>query len=189
MFISQWIGKNLYSGNKLCGACKGVGFSLKSQTIKFLVCSADAHDRHDSDGRFCVSVSQIEKITDAVYLKRLRTVAPNNSALFLPDKPIYSETGAYHGLAIDLQIENFSAVAIISDRQKTYPVHQILASGDAFIIKKTSVFPLGRTLRREITVNNQSVAANAPVTKTLLQSAAKSGNLIRLTTALSPFCN
>ena len=49
MFLGDFIGKNLYSSNKLRGVCLGVALSLKSKAVRYLVCIDERGESVESD--------------------------------------------------------------------------------------------------------------------------------------------
>lgn len=186
MLLSELVGKNVYSGKKFCGVCRGVGLSLKSRAIKYLLCSSALEQRTYTE--FSVSVKNIASVSDRILLKRLRASAPNGSARFFTGKPIYSENGAYLGVVSNLTMENFYASKLITDAGKAYSSAAISALGDAVILRKEPNFPLGECVLEEVALGDDVLPLGAPVVKNTLRAAIENGRLIRLTTSLAPFC-
>ena len=182
MLLSELVGKNVYSGKALRGVCRGVCLSLKSRAVKYLLCS-QAPLKSDYT-EFSVSVAGISEINDAVTLKRLRLAAPRNCVRFFTGRPVYTEDGAYLGITADLVMENFTATKLITDSGKTYSAATISALGDAVILRKSPVFPLGSLVVSDLPASPDPISAGTIVTRNTLRTAMRSGQLIRLTTDL-----
>ena len=111
MYLSQLTGKNIRVGKNLRGVCVGVGISLKSKTVKYLLCSSQAtscennlSEKANNHADFAVSVIAIENISDdEISLSALRAVFPKNCAKIFIGKPIYSDEGVYLGKVADME--------------------------------------------------------------------------------------
>ena len=187
MLLSELVGKNVYSGKRLCGVCRGIGLSLRSRAVKYLFCSDDSYKRSYSD--FFVSIKNVLSVSDGIRLKRLRAAAPSSAVRFFTGKPIYSEDGVYLGIVSNLVIENFYASKLITDAGQSYSAAAIAALNDAVILKKQPNFPLGGCLLEEVAMGDNVLSQGLPVGKATLRSAIENGKLIRLTTSLAPFCS
>ena len=183
MLLSEIVGKNVYAGKALRGVCRGVCLSLKSRAVKYLLCSRETAKSNDYT-EFSVGVGCVGAIDDAVVLRRMRTAVPKNCARFFAGRPVYSEDGAYLGIASDLAMENFVATRLITDTGKTYPAAAISAIGDAVLLKRAPLFPLGRLVPEGVALPD--APAGTIVTRAVLKSAVMSGKLIRLTSKLLP---
>lgn len=184
MLLSEIVGKNVYSGKALRGVCRGVCLSLKSRAVKYLLCSSEPAQNDYTE--FSVGISCIGAVEDAVILKRLRTAIPKNCVRFFTGRPVYSEEGAYLGITSDLVMENFTATKLVTDSGKIYSTAAIAALGDAVILRKEPVFPLGALVNEEIPARPAPIREGTLVTRGTLRAAMASGQLIRLTTALLP---
>lgn len=142
MLLSEIVGKNVYSGKAVRGICRGVCLSLKSRAVKYLLCSREPAQNDYTE--FSVGVNCIDTVAENVFLKRLRPAVPKNCVRFFTGRPIYSEEGLYLGITADLVMEEFTATKLIADTGKTYSAAAIAALGDAVILRKEPVFPLGR---------------------------------------------
>ena len=141
MLLSEIVGKNVYSGKAVRGICRGVCLSLKSRAVKYLLCSREPAQNDYTE--FSVGVNCIDTVAENVFLKRLRPAVPKNCVRFFTGRPIYSEEGLYLGITADLVMEEFTATKLIADTGKTYSAAAIAALGDAVILRKEPVFPLG----------------------------------------------
>ena len=120
MLLSEIVGKNVYAGKALRGVCRGVCLSLKSRAVN-TCCAAARRQRATTTPNFSVGVGCVGAIDDAVVLRRMRTAIPKNCARFFAGRPVYSEDGAYLGIASDLAMENFVATRLITDTGKNLP--------------------------------------------------------------------
>ena len=184
MLLSEIVGKNVYSGKALRGLCRGVCLSLKSRAVKYLLCSREPAQNDYTE--FSVGVSCIGDVDDCVRLKRLRTAIPKNCVRFFTGRPVYSEEGMYLGVTADLVMENFTAMKLITDTGKTYSAASIAALGDAVILKKGPVFPLGAKVNSDIPAKPDKIPAGTLITRGTLRAAIASGQLIRLTLDVLP---
>ncbi len=183
LLLSDIVGKNVYSGKALRGVCRGVCLALKSRTVKYLLCSRETAQNNDYT-EFSVSVGCIGAIEDAIVLRRMRTAIPRNCVRFFMGRPIYSEEGAYLGIVSDLALESFVATRVIADTGRSYPASAVAAVGDAVLLRRAPLFPLGRLVPEGICLPD--APAGTIVTRSVLKSAVSSGKLIRLTSSLLP---
>ncbi len=183
MFLSTIIGKPVVANKQTRGFCLGVGISLKTHAVKYLLCSSTSPQGHAD---FAVSVSSIVEIENAVTLARLRAVHPKNCARIFLQRPIYSYDGALLGKVLDLEIRELTAVRLFSDRGQLFPVQNLLACSDAVLLKKELPYPLGQ--RIPVFMLARLSEKDSPiVTKPLLRTAIAKGDLIKLTLSLAPF--
>lgn len=184
MLLSELIYKPIYAGISPKGKCVGVGISLKNYTVKYLLCASSP--QHQAHADFCVSVSAIEEIDDAIYLTRLRPAFPKNCAKIYLDKPIYTENGHYVANVQDLEMENFTALRLFTTATAPLPLSAIAAFSDAVILKKEQPFPIGQRIPAPA-ISHFFNKKETFITKTNLRECIGSGNLIKVTLSLSPF--
>jgi sporulation protein YlmC with PRC-barrel domain len=191
MQLSQLIQKNIRVGKNAKGMCVGVGISIKSKAVKYLLCCSNPSQNTpvsaSEKADFAISVSAIERIShDEIVLSNLRAVFPKNCAKISLGKAIYSEDGVYLGKIADLEMHNFQAIKLWSDCNFPYSPMTISACSDVVILRKEQAFPLGERIPAPILFpflkKNESV-----VTKSILRSAIQNGQLLRLTLSLPPF--
>ena len=105
--------------------------------------------------------------------------------IFLP-RPIYSYEGAFLGNAVDMELSNYVATRIFTDKNEIIPISSVLAFSDAVILRKEQAYPLGQRIPAHVV--SKFFDKNEPiVTKSVLKTAIAKKNLIRLTMSLSPF--
>ena len=184
MLLSQLTNKHIYAGISPKGKCVGIGISLKNYTAKYLLCSSSAQKSTHED--FCVAVSAIEEIDDAIYLTHLRPSFPKNCAKVYLDKPIYTENGHFIGRVQDVEIENFIALRLFTDATPPLSLSAVAAFSDAVILKKEQPYPIGQRIPAP-TVAHFFDKQNPFITKSHLRSAIHQGNLIKVTLSLPPF--
>ncbi len=182
MLLTQLVNKEIFSGSVRKGYFRGVGISLKSYAVKYLLCSVAPSAEAD----FAVPTTAVEEVGESVVLKRLRPVFPKNCARIFIGRPVYSVDGVYLGCVADLALQNFTAAYLYTDRGESYPVTAIAACLDAVLLKKEQPYPLGQRLpepiRYELTDKQDAL-----VTRQILRAAIEQGSLIRLTLSLPPF--
>ena len=182
MFLSSLLQKRILVGKQSKGVCLGIGFSLKNQTVKYLLCGSAPHAK---TADFAVGIHTVLSIDDSITLSRLRAVHPNACVKVFTGLPIYAHDGIKLGELQDIEIVQGKVIRILVNDGKSYPIAAIFAFGDAIILRKDLPFPLGQTLpkaAREIFPES-----GVSVTKNLLRSAIKKGKLIELTLSLPPF--
>lgn len=184
MLLSELAGKPVFSSNKLRGVCRGVGLSVKSRAVRYLVCSAPSPSDYTEFFLPVASVADYDE--EGVYVKKFRAAAPQNCARFFCGKPVYADTGAYLGITADLEMRDFFALRFFTDSGKSYPAVSIAALLDAVIVKKPPVFPIGQTLPDAFAPSFLE-KKDLAVTKSALKSAIREGVLIKLTLSLPLF--
>lgn len=185
MLLSQIVEKPVLVRGTQRGVCKGVGLSLKSQAVKYLLC-ASAQARNDATD-FSVPVSAVAEVGEGIELTRLRPVFPKNCVKIFIGRPVYAADGVFLGNVADLEIEDFVAARLFTDRGESYSALSVVACSDAVILKKEAPYPLGQRIPAPL-LSFYGDKANGIVTKSVLKSAIAQGGLIRLTMALPPFC-
>lgn len=183
MLFSELIGKKVFSSLKARGVCRGVSLSLRSFAIRSLLCSGVAAG--DEYTEYAVPVSAIERFSeDGIFLKRMRTATPKNCVRFFFGRPVYSDTGVYLGVTADLEFEDFTALFIQTDGGKRYPLPAVAAIGDAVLLKKAPLFPLGVKIPPSAPLFEKG--DKKFVTLGVLRSAIEQGALVRFTLSLLP---
>lgn len=179
MFLSELVGKKIYSAGKIRGICRGVGLTVKSRAVKYLICVDIASERE-----LFLSLNAIAEISEnGIRLKAFRPTAPQSISRLFSSRPVYDETGEYLGIVVDLEIENGVATALITDTGSVYSAYSLTAVSDAVLLKRRLSFPLG-----EKTPAFFKRQTGVPVlSKALLKHAIEKGELIRLTLALPLF--
>ncbi len=186
MFLNDFVQKNICVGNSVRGICKGVGISLKSYNVKYLLCSSSDFDSaHD----FAVNISAVTDINDTIQLSKLRSAFPKNCARIFPNMPLYSYDGGFLGKLQDVEFEDLTALSLISNTKIVFPFSAITACLDAIILKKEQPFPIGQRIPAPIILqfSEENKPKNPIVTKPILKKAAEQGSLIKLTLSLAPF--
>ncbi len=180
MFLSAITDKEIVSGATKKGICRGVGVSLKSHAVKYLLCASDG----DTD--FSVSASAVERVDEQITLSSLRPLFPKRCARIFIGRPVYSFDGAYLGKVVDLEIREFIATNLFTDQNERYPINAVFACRDAVIIKKEQPYPLGQRVPTPI-LPLFTEKKDAVVSKQILRTAIEKGKLISLTLSLAPF--
>ncbi len=183
MKLSQLHEKSIYVGKAFRGVCRGVALSLKSQTVKYLLCASTLTQTVTD---FSVGVSSIQKIEESILLSRLRPSYPKSCAKISIGLPVYSFEGGYLGVVEDLEMKDFVATRLFTDRGDVIPLTSIYACSDAVILRKEQAYPLGQRIPAPLlpTVTDKSEAI---VTKPILRTAIQKRALIKLTLSLPPF--
>lgn len=182
MLLSSLLQKRVVVGSRAVGVCLGIGFSLKTHTVKYLLCAAKENARFPD---FAVGVNAVASISDEIRLTRLRAVFPRSCAKVCYGLPVYSYEGIKLGAVRDMEILQGAVVKLFSDNGKSFPAAALFACGDAVILRKELPFPLGQPLSDE--AKKRFPDSGPAVTKALLRKAAKKGKLIELTLSLPPF--
>lgn len=184
MLLSELVGKKIYSGTTRRGICLGVAISLKSYAVKYLLCSsADTYNPLDTQTDFAINLSAVTSVNDGIFLSRLRPVFPKNVAKIFIHKPIYSNEGVFIGNVADMEMDDFIAVKLLTNRGEAFPLTAISAFSDAVILRKRQPYPIGQ----RIPITSYSNLNERIVTKSVLRSAIENRALIRLTLSLPPF--
>ena len=183
MKLSDLSEKNIYTNKTFQGVCRGVGLSLKSHAVRYLLC-ASSPTQANTD--FSVGINSITEIRDRIVLSRLRPASPKGCAKIAIGLPVYSFEGGFLGKVTDLDLTDFTATTLYTDRGESFPITSIFACSDAVILRKEQPYPLGQRIPAPflpiVTEKNDGV-----VTKQILRTAIEKGALIRLTLALPPF--
>ena len=182
MFLSEYLNKPIIVANQQRGVCLGIGFSLKTQAIKCLLCAPLPHQKPS----FAISFSAVEKVTDIILLRRLRTVLPTNHARITIGNPVYSYEGDFLGQVTEAELQNGILIQLYTDKCKRIPATAIFACNDAVILRKNQPYPLGQRVPAPtlLQINEKS---DGFVTRPLLRTAMAKGALIKLTLSLPPF--
>lgn len=176
MYLNELVGKPVFTDKRNYGVLRGVGVSKKKKTVEYLFISTVSNDSVFTE--VAVPVKQIESISDGgIQLTKIRTAYPKGVLRFFIGRPIYSPTGKYVGITKDLVLDGFFVESLLTDSGQKIPFSLLSAFGDAVLLKKKSVYPLGERLREK----------DGFVTKSVLKNAIQKGVLIKLTTSLSPF--
>ncbi len=182
MLLSQLVQKPVVVDGNIRGVCLGVGISLKNYAVKYLLCSSSPN-RANTD--FCINVSSISKIDEAVFLHRLRPVFPKTCAQITMRLPIFSFNGSALGFLRDLEMQNFFATRFFNETQ-AFSISAVTACSDAVILRKEQPFPLGQRVPAPFLLYFKDVARPI-VTKAVLSTAIQKKSLIKLTLSLPPF--
>lgn len=183
MLLSQLVDKPVQVGKTVRGYCRGVGFSLKNFTIKYVFCSRSPADQHHDFAFHSVSVISVE---NTVQLSRLRSVLPKSGTRFYLGLPIFSADGKYLGKLIDVEMENFVCLTLYTDRKESFPATAVIACADAVILRTDSFFPLGQRIPAPL-LSQMQIQNERLITKKVLRRAIENKVLIKLTLSLPLF--
>ena len=183
MFLKDITNKPVFANGCLQGVCRGVGVSLKTFAVKYLLCASAATQ---SAPDFAIGVSAIESVQEGISLTRLRAVYPKSCAKIFIGAPVYSFEGGYLGKVADLQIRDFAATSLITDQGERFPVTALYACSDAVILKKEQPYPLGQRVPAPM-LSVMECKKETVVTKPLLRAAIRQKALVNLTLSLPPF--
>ncbi len=183
MKLSTLHEKNIYVGKAFRGVCRGVALSLKSHAVKYLLC-ASTLTQTSTD--FSVGVSSIAEIDDDIRLSRLRPAYPKSCAKIAIGLPVYSFEGGYLGNVADLELRDFVATRLITDRGELIPLTTIFACSDAVILRREQAYPLGQRIPAPL-LPIFTDKSDALVTKPVLRAAIEQRALVKLTLSLPPF--
>lgn len=183
MLLSAITEKTIRVGDTTHGVCRGVGLSLKSHAVKYLLCSSLSTQTTPD---FAVGVSAVSKIAENVTLSRLRAVYPKSCAKITLGAPVYSFEGGYLGKVADLEMRDFVATRLFTDRNEIFPVTALFACSDAVILKKEQPYPLGQRIPAPM-LSLVTDKKDSVVTKPILRTAIEKGTLIGFTLSLPPF--
>ena len=181
MFLSQLVDMPVCVGKNTRAFCQGVGISLKTYAVKYLLCANAPNSR----AYFALPVSAVEEIGDGIRVSRLRPVLPKNCACVFLSLPVYAFDGGYLGKLIDMEVKNFVATALLTDEGGEYPVSGITACSDAILLKKEQPFPLGQRVPAPF-LPIVTDKGDAIVTRPLLRTAMRKNALVKLTLSLPP---
>ena len=183
MLLSYLLDKPVCVGDSPRGTCRGIGVSLRSYSVKLLLCST-SQNRQIPD--FAVSTASVLSTENDIQLTRLRAVLPKNCVKLFLGLPIFSAEGAYLGKLIDVEMESFSAVALHTDKKEEIPFSAVAACNDAIILRKMPTYPLGQRIPAPLLCQIQAQNEQL-VTKQTLRRAIEQKALIKLTLSLPPF--
>lgn len=183
MKLSHLNEKSIYAGKAFRGVCRGVALSLKSQAVKYLLCASTLTQTATD---FSVGVSAVTEIGESILLSRLRPAYPKNCAKITIGLPVYSFEGGYLGVVEDLEMRDFVATRLLTDRGDIFPVTSIFACSDAVILRKEPPYPLGQRIPAPL-LPIVSDKSEALVTKPILRAAIQKRALVKLTLSLPPF--
>ena len=189
MQLSELNGKNIRSGKYTRGVCVGVGISLKSKAVKYLLCSSRQKEENQESPStdFAVNINTIEDISgDEIVLSRLRALSANNCAKICIGKPVYSEDGVYLGKIEDAYIHNFIATHIKTDKNITQSTLNLAACSDVVLLRKEQPYPIGQRVHAP-SIFPFLKDDDVLITKQILRVAAENRAIIRLTLSLPPF--
>ena len=133
MKLSDLSEKNIYTNTTFQGVCRGVGISLKSHAVRYLLC-ASTPTQANTD--FSVGIHSVMEIRDHITLSRLRPASPKGCAKIAIGLPVYSFEGGFLGKVADLDLTDFTATTLYTDRGERFPVTSIFACSDAVILRK-----------------------------------------------------
>ena len=182
MLLSSLVNKPVVVAENIRGICLGVGVSLKNYAVKYLLC-ASSPNRFQTD--FCINASAIDKIDEAIFLKRLRPVFPKNCAQITLDLPIFSAEGCLIGKLTDVELQNLVATRLFTPK-RAFSISSVAACSDAVILRKEQPFPLGQRVPAHL-LSNFEDKFSPIVNKAFLRSAIEKKALITLTLSLPPF--
>ena len=182
MFLSSITHKTICLNKTPRGVVKGVGISLKTYAVKYLLCANSQSAR----AHFALPVSAVVSIDEEVFLSRMRPVLPKNCACLFIGLPVYAYDGGYLGRITELEIKNFVASLFYTDTGHELPISAIAACSDAVLLKKEQVYPLGQRIPTPV-VSQYLNKAEGVVTKPVLRRAMQKSCLVRLTLSLPPF--
>jgi len=181
MFLTQLTDREITVGKTPKGVCQGVGISLKTQAVKYLLCASSSTSR----ARFAVPVSAVESVGEQIVLSRLRPVFPKNCACLFLHLPVYGFDGGFLGEVLDLAIKDFIATNLITSEGE-YPTNAITACADAVLLKKEQPFPIGQRIPAPM-LSLLTDKTDGLVTKPILRTAIRKNTLVKLTLSLPPF--
>ena len=182
MFLSDYLNKSVLVAKQPRGVCLGIGFSLKNQAIKCLLCAPTSQQKPS----FAVSFSAVDSVTEHVALRRLRSVLPTGCARITIGMPVYTYEGDFLGYVTDAEIQDGEITLIFTDRHKPFHAATIFACNDALILRKKLPYPLGQRVPAPVLLQIKD-KTDGFVTRPLLRAAMEKRSLIKLTLSLPPF--
>ena len=183
MKLSDLCKKSIYTNKAFQGICRGVGLSLKSHAVRYLLC-ASTPTQMGTD--FSVGVNAVTEVNERILLSRLRPASPKGCAKIAIGLPVYSFEGGFLGTVTDLDICDFTATTLYTDRGDSFPITSIFACSDAVILRKEQPYPLGQRIPAPL-LSLVTDKSDGVVTKPILRTAIEKGSLVKLTLALPPF--
>ena len=182
MFLSDFVKKELYANAVFCGVCLGVGVSVKTNAVKYLLCSSEK-TRACPD--FVLPISAVLETGNKIQLRSLRTVRPKSCLRLFQNLPVYTFDGRLLGNLTNAALPDRIATEIFID-SISFPIREIYACADAVILRKEQPYPLGQRIPAPLSAalgkKNERF-----VTKPILRAAIQNGALLKLTLSLPPF--
>ncbi len=186
MQLNTLVNKPLLMGNCRRGICIGFAVSLKTRTVKYLLCHSDAPSSKQKT-EYAVAVSSVVSIQEnAIFLARFRSAYPKNCIRLFLDTPVYTHNGIYLGKLLHVTSENWLIQTLSTDEKQSFALSAVFACNDAVILRKTSTYPLGQRIPAPA-VSAFLDKKEQTVTKSVLKNAIENKTLIRLTLSLAPF--
>ncbi len=191
MLLSSIIGKRILSDTTPRGVCTGVGISLKTLTVKYLLCCNDVENAKQRVD-FALPFSCVTSVDEVcVHVSKARAVFPKTCAYVFLQKPVFSFDGVYFGRLRDFRFSltndgSFTAATLYTDTGETFAASGVYAFSDAVILKKDRPYPLGQRIPAPI-VSHYGGKNQTVVSKTVLRRAIEKSELIKLTLSLPPF--
>lgn len=182
MLLTDYNNKPIFAGREERGIALGIGFSLKTQAVKCILCASSGQ----KIPTYAVGISAVKSITEYITLHRLRSILPTNCARLTVGMPIYAHDGGYLGQLIDAEIQNHTLLRLFTDRGELLPATLIVACNDAIFLRKNQPFPLGQRVHGTV-ISQICDKTDGLVTRPLLRAAMAKGALIKLTLSLPPF--
>ena len=180
MLLSSLLNKPIFTENIPRGVCAGVGFSLKTGTLKYLFCSENA------SSSFAVPFSSLQALFPyGIRLSKLRPVLSKQCARLSLGLPVYTHQGIYLGDIVDGEVQDGVLVRLRTDQNQVFPLSAIQAHADAILLKKSLPYPLGQQI--PASALSFLLKKEATVSKSGLKNAIQNKALIRLTLSLAPF--
>ena len=195
MLLSQITDKSIRSGKNVRGVCIGVGISVKSRAVKYLLCASAPLPLNCEEGvgfsmlesQFAVGVHSIKNLCDnEITLSCLRMSVPKNHGKLFIGKPVYSDEGVFLGKITDAHLQNFIVTEVKTDKNTYHSALSIAACSDALILRKEQPFPIGQRIPTPA-VFNFLTDNDVLTTRSILREAMQKGQLIRFTLSLPPF--
>ena len=185
MKLSDLCKKSVYTNTTFQGVCRGVGLSLKSHAVRYLLC-ASTPTQTSTD--FSVGVNAVAEIGERIQLSRLRPASPKGCAKIAIGLPVYAFDGGYLGKVADLDLHDFTATTLYTDRGERFPILSVFACSDAVILRKEQPYPIGQRIPAPL-LYEFLTEKDVLITKSILKKAIEKGSLIKLTLSLAPFKN
>ncbi len=182
MFLNDITDKEIISSKTVKGYCRGVGISLKSHAVKYLLCASNPLAEPD----FAISAASVENIGEQIRISSLRPLSPKNCVRIFIGRPVYAFDGVYLGNVADLDIRDFVATELYTDQNACYPISSVTACFDAVILKKQPPYPIGQRIPAPL-LPLLSEKKSPIVTKPVLRAAIRKSSLIKFTLSLPPF--
>lgn len=182
MFLSQLVDKEIIVRKSPRGIVKGVGISLKTHKIKYLLCAESTASR----AIFAISINTVIEFGEHIVLQSLRPVLAKHCACIFLQLPVYSFEGEYLGALEDVTMNDFIATTLRTDQNVTIPINDVAACSDALLLKKEQPYPIGQRIPAPFlsTITDKS---DGVITRPILRAAIEKNTLIKLTLSLPPF--